>query len=140
MRASGAQICVGGYTSASAACYNCASIAVSANQWHHLAFSYNQQKMKIFLDGAERSSLDLTCVLNASAAPVRFGTRNGSGSFINGYMDTSRIYGKALNLSAIKENYLAGLSDLLARGIISGEEYGQRLAESDKNNDYAVNE
>jgi len=115
VRASGAQICVGGYTSAGAACYNCSSIAVSANQWHHIAFSYNRQKMKIFFDGAERSSLDLACVLNASAAPLRFGTRDGSGSFINGYMDTVRIYNKALILSEIKENYLAGLAERFAK-------------------------
>lgn len=115
VRGSGTQICVGGYTSASGACYNCALMAVSAGQWHHLAFSYNRQKMKIFLDGAERSSIDLSCVLNASAAPVRFGTRNGAGSFINGYIDTVRIYNKALSLSEIKGNYFAGLADKLAK-------------------------
>lgn len=114
VRSNGSQICVGGYTSASGICYNCSSIAVSANQWHHIIFSYDQQKMKIFFDGAERSSLSLACALNSSAAPLRFGTREGSGGFLNGYLDTVRVYNKALTLSEIKNIYAAGIGRKMA--------------------------
>ena len=51
----------------------------------------------------------------------------GGGGYLKGYIDDVHIYNSILSSSRIKQNYLAGLDSLLAKGGIDKEEYIQRI-------------
>jgi len=50
-------------------------------------------------------------------------------AFFVGSIDDVRIYGAALSSTQIKQNYIAGLDNLLLSKAISKEEYDLRLNE-----------
>ena len=110
IRTNATVIYVGGYTSASGACYHGTSVStLSIDRWYHLAWTYNRERMITYLNGDIISNVVKTCALNTNDAPLRIGTRNGTGNMFNGTIDDVRIYNRALPEQTIREHYLAGL-------------------------------
>jgi len=68
----------------------------------------------------------------------KIGQRGDNTGYFNGLIDEVRIYNGALTSSAIRDQYLAGLDELLASGQITDQDYQQRLA--DLNSTYAIKE
>jgi prepilin-type N-terminal cleavage/methylation domain-containing protein len=112
-----------------------ASHGLSANVWYHLVATYNGALMKIYKNGVAFSgSTSFTGNIGTNANPVIIGERNTSSSyFFNGSIDNVRIYDVAIPASQIKEQYYAGLNNLLASGSISIKEYQSRLLTISKN-------
>jgi len=98
------------------------------NQWHHLAFTYDEttSKLATYIDGAERTGLppNLTDVKNAGAPRGKLSFKNVSQFVIGGpshyalnakpddwmatytgLLDQFRIYGKALSATEISALY-----------------------------------
>ena len=70
--------------------------------------------------------------VNSSTWKWLIGTRlypSNSLYYFNGRIDEFAIYDGALSFSQIKENYIAGLENLLAKNSITKDEYNKRLAE-----------
>ncbi|HUV81193.1 MAG TPA: LamG-like jellyroll fold domain-containing protein [Patescibacteria group bacterium] len=129
IRSNRTMIYVGGYTSVNDPCYNGTSVAIiSINTWHHLAWTYNRERMITYLNGNLIANVSKTCILNANDSPLRIGTRTGSDNYFNGLIDEVRIYEKALETAQIETMYYAGLERLLAEDKITEEEYRERLA------------
>jgi len=109
----------------------------SPNTWQHIILARSGTTLKHYRNGV----LDGTRTIAGVGANVdnglSFTIGRAAGSFINASMDEVRIYNVAVTLSQARENYLAGLDQLLVNGQITNQEYQQRL--SDLNLTYGAN-
>jgi len=110
------------------------------NKWHHLVIVISDinNVTTFYLDSnIERTDLGSVSTPTASgnffigscnmvADPTW--CANLSLSNFSGYMDEIKVYNSALPFSQIKQNYIAGLESLLAKGLISEDEFKQRVA------------
>jgi PKD repeat protein len=72
------------------------------NEWSHLAATYDGMLMRLFVNGVEVSSQQLTGPLVTSADSLTIGGNSFSGHNWSGMLDEVRIYGRALNQSEIQ--------------------------------------
>lgn len=81
-----------------------------ANQWFHLAATYNGTRMRIFINGVPAGTLAAAGAIPATTNPLYLGTKTpGSiaGDHLNGSLDDLRLYSRALTATEI--GGLAGL-------------------------------
>jgi len=100
--------------------YIVATIDAAGNS--SLIKAYKNGALTSFNNRTLQGSIDST--YNFNIGQWRGYTRN-----FNGLIDDVRIYNAALSPSQIKQNYIAGLESLLAKGSISKEDYNQRINE-----------
>jgi glucose/arabinose dehydrogenase/regulation of enolase protein 1 (concanavalin A-like superfamily) len=82
----------------------------SANRWIHLAATYDGTRLRLFVDGIQTGSMAASGAMPATTDPLYLGTKTpGSiaGDHLNGSLDDSRLYHRAL--SATEIGVLAGL-------------------------------
>ena len=97
------------------------------NGWNHWVFTYNGSTANLYRNG----SIVLT---NPSAPSLVFGVSrigmayNGA-YYLKGKLDDVRIFNGAVPISQIKEQYYSGLNSMLAKGIMTKDEYNNRLSE-----------
>jgi hypothetical protein len=99
------------------------------NTWHHLvAVKSSTAGAVLYLDGKEDNKMssrtgDVELIagqnLNIGRDPI--------GRNINGLIDEVRIYATDLTAAKIQSQYYAGLKRLLTEGLMTKQEYGQRL-------------
>lgn len=84
---------------------------LTLNQWHHVAATYDQVNMNVYLDGVLEAQTAQTAVPQLSDADIFMGvygqgeTTDGPGSFrFNGKMDEIRIWDHALTQTEIKNS------------------------------------
>jgi len=123
----GGNIYFGGYTSEGETCYIHIDNRIVANQWQHLVGTKSSTQMKIYLNGIEIKSQDISCVPLTNNASVAIGRRGELGNYFNGLIDEVRIYSTALDISTIQNHYAQGLNKLLVNNAITEEEYDQRI-------------
>lgn len=102
------------------------------NAWHLIGFTFNAGTLKLYRDGIEDTSVtknkqDALTIYN-STADIMIGAQSGLTGYFNGSIDEVRLYNAAIPTSQIRENYLAGIKQLLAKGGITQDEYNQRIA------------
>jgi type II secretory pathway pseudopilin PulG len=105
-------------------------------RWNYVAVTFDGSVQKTYANGEIVQQWNLSCQINDSSSDLYIGSWTGTSEFFNGTIDQVRIYNAALPASAIRENYLAGLDQLLANGQITNQDYQQRLA--DLNSNYAI--
>ncbi|MCK9445878.1 prepilin-type N-terminal cleavage/methylation domain-containing protein [bacterium] len=105
---------------------------LSINTWYHVVGTYDSSvnKFKFYINGImdKEDSTNSTGPIVANGSSVQLGYYNSSfpDRFI-GIMDQIRVYNKAIPISQIKEQYYAGLNNLLINGGIAKEEYLSRI-------------
>jgi len=101
----------------------------SLNVWYYLTMTYsgNSSTAKLYVNG-----IPINCTLQSgSSVPAFTNTISGSGVYaFNGLIDEVRIYNASIPISQIKEQYCAGLNNLLAKNQITPEDYINRINES----------
>jgi len=110
------------------------------NKWTHIYVVFDRTAGKVYeyVNGVKQSStVDISSVTGSVTNPYNSISAVAGWKF-DGIADEVRVYNAALPTSAIRENYLAGLDELLAAGKIKNEEYQQNL--SRLNSFYATNE
>lgn len=84
-------------------------------QWHHVAGTYDGQRMKVYLDGLPIGSQRRSGrIVSGGAADAFIGSSGGTGEYFQGAMDDLRIFKVALTAEAIAGRYEEGLSAMLA--------------------------
>ena len=78
-------------------------------EWHMMAVTYDGATFALYIDGA----LDVSAAIAGSAdidtpTNLDFGSEAGTGAFLEGRIDTCRIYGRALSADEIFRDYHAG--------------------------------
>jgi hypothetical protein len=115
----------------------------ATGQWSHIVFAFDGSTgWKYYLNGVQAASGTFATTINTynnslnnSNLAVSIGRRSDStntGAYWPGKIDEVRIYSATANFAQIKEQYLAGLTDLLDKKEISQTEYDRRIADLNK--------
>jgi len=102
----------------------------NTGEWYYIAVTGEAGSYRTYINGIEvheytnGSKNDLT--INSIG---KMGTRDS----FNGLIDEVHIYNSAASITQIQSQYLAGLDKLLSNGVISKQEYNQRIKKLSKN-------
>ena len=97
---------------------------VAYNKWSYVVTVWNGSYISHYVNGELAYKDPLT---SSGTSENLFNIAGYSGRIMKGRLDEMIIYNKNLSTSEIKQNYLAGLNSLLAKGGIDEEEYNQRI-------------
>jgi len=103
--------------------------SVPLNQWTHFEIVVDDanNNIRMYVNGDLRTNVtDANPIANWDSNWV-LGQRGNSTNYFKGLMDCLQVYNAALSSSQIKQNYIAGLESLLAKGSISKEDYNQKV-------------
>jgi len=121
----GTQVCFWSYSFTNTYWRCSGSDAVPYDKWTHIVTTWDGSVIRHYADG----KLIWKDPNLSSGTSQRFTTIAGyNGRIFKGRLDEIRIYSQAFTSSGIREEYLAGLNKLLAKGSISGEDHQQRLS------------
>ena len=100
------------------------------NNWTFITATISPTITKLYIDGEFK---DDGAGLSVNFSSIKIATRYTNSSYFLGLLDEINIYNKALSVSEIRQNYVAGLDSMLQNKIISKEEYNQRMTSLGKN-------
>ncbi|MEK6793739.1 MAG: LamG-like jellyroll fold domain-containing protein [Spirochaetota bacterium] len=102
--------------------YALKSSALSMNEWHHAACTYDGASMNIYIDGAPAGTLPRTGDILPSRADLSIGAFDASGtSGFSGTIDEVGIYARALSADEVRDDLSAGKSLLDASSAAARE-------------------
>jgi len=73
--------------------------SINQSQWHHLTGTYDGSTVKLYVDGDQATTLDLTGNIVDTSGDFEVGRDNGG--YFDGRIDQVRVYSRALNDSEI---------------------------------------
>lgn len=104
------------------------------SNWTNIVFIYatnDANGMKLFVNGIQRAgatSVGLSGFSSSTHPKIGYGILGGDRIYFKGLIDEVRVFDAAIPISQIKEQYYAGLNNLLINKNISTEEYVRLLA------------
>jgi len=75
-----------------------------ANQWYHVAYTYKQPRLRLFVNGSMDREVSHTGALGINNNPLLIG-KYDTNSLFNGVIDEVRIYNRALSPEEIMSSY-----------------------------------
>ena len=87
----------------------------NANQWYHVAATYDGVTMRLYINGVLEGSAPSIVLPNNTVNPLQFGGNTTQGYWFPGALDDVRLYGNPLSAPAITD-VMNGLSPLLPAG------------------------
>jgi PKD repeat protein len=75
-----------------------------ANQWTHLAATYDGTTQRLYVNGTQVAQRPQTGPTQVSSSPLRLGGNSVWGEFFKGRIDEVRVYNRALSAAAINAN------------------------------------
>jgi prepilin-type N-terminal cleavage/methylation domain-containing protein len=100
--------------------------------WAYFTWTADGEDSFLYMNGLMISGpKDRSNTMSDTIAPFEIG-RAGDGNgtwYMRGYLDDIQIYNTAISETAIKQNYLLGLNNLYAKGLITELEYNEKLSE-----------
>ncbi|MBI3588223.1 LamG domain-containing protein [Candidatus Micrarchaeota archaeon] len=81
------------------------SSGVSQYAWHHLAGSYDNSTMRLYIDGALNASLSLNESVSTANYRIALGSEDGFQRFFNGSIDEVHFWNRTLSASEISQLY-----------------------------------
>jgi prepilin-type N-terminal cleavage/methylation domain-containing protein len=103
------------------------------NKWTHIAASFQyvstgNSPMKMYINGVLKNSvLRTNGTPNPTTDNAQIGVWGNTSYNFNGKIDNVRVYNCAISSFQVKENYYAGLNNLLISGNISKDDYFKRV-------------
>jgi len=103
---------------------------ISADTWYYIVGVYNGAIEKVYVNGVEWGTRTVAKSIATNNVNLWIGGRTDGWApgWTNGTIDDVRVFDKAMPISQIKEEYYAGLENLLSSGGIDKNEYQQRIA------------
>ncbi|HNT28414.1 MAG TPA: DUF4215 domain-containing protein, partial [bacterium] len=77
---------------------------VTNNVWRHVAGTYDGANMRVYIDGVLEGQLAYTQTPITSAGPLTIGSAVGCHGYLNGQMDETRIYQRALTQAELQNS------------------------------------
>jgi prepilin-type N-terminal cleavage/methylation domain-containing protein len=103
--------------------------SVFVDRWTHIAMVYDGETGSVYINGnLDKEDTTPAGNIDARTGILYLGRREDGVELFSGLIDEVRIYSTALTAAQIRDQYYAGLQNLLARSQISGQEYQERLA------------
>ncbi|MDD5639352.1 MAG: prepilin-type N-terminal cleavage/methylation domain-containing protein [Candidatus Pacebacteria bacterium] len=100
---------------------------ITTNKWQHLVYTCNgtTKGIDIYVNGIKKG----TITANSSQMGFNYlGVHNTGGYNFQGKIDTVRLYSNVISAFEVKQQYYAGLNELLKNRGITQNEYSQRIA------------
>ncbi|MBK8508350.1 MAG: PKD domain-containing protein [Candidatus Competibacteraceae bacterium] len=94
---------------------------VGANQWTHLAGTYDGSTLKLYVNGTQVSSQPRTGGIDVTTGVLRIGGNDYWGEFFKGYIDEVRVYNRALNASEIVKDMSTSITSSSPAKLLLGE-------------------
>jgi len=109
-----------------------------ADNYYHIVATKTGTTVHIYVNGVDIGNYDQAIgdtlsSIYTSTSKVNIGKTElyaGNSNFFNGSIDDVRIYNATISGTQIKQNYLAGLNNLYAKGMISTIEYNERISQN----------
>jgi hypothetical protein len=79
-------------------------LRLKVHVWHHLAMTYDEADLKVYLDGEEVASLAINKPRRRGRGPLRIGRRVDGYTHHKGLIDEACIYSRALSPAEVKAN------------------------------------
>jgi concanavalin A-like lectin/glucanase superfamily protein/F5/8 type C domain-containing protein len=92
----------------------CAPDSPSADEWHHLAATYDGQIFQCFIDGVLADEAAYAGTMPENESAVTIGRRSGGGTYFEGVIDEVVIYSRALDVKGVEIAMLGGVIPELA--------------------------
>jgi hypothetical protein len=113
------------------------SIGWDTTYWHHVAFTYGSNLVRLYVDGEERNSTSVSGSITANDIPLKIGGTHLGGNYnFNGKMDEVRIYNRSLTPEQIKAHYNLEYNRIVSNETLSGENWSATVTPND-NQDYS---
>ncbi len=77
---------------------------IPLNAWTHLAATYDQQVLRLYVNGVEVANQPRTTPIAASTKPLYLGGDPTFGQYFKGLIDQVRVYNRALSPGEIQQN------------------------------------
>jgi prepilin-type N-terminal cleavage/methylation domain-containing protein len=111
---------------------------LKSNIWYNIVITFDRDNVaQAYINGSKQIgySMDISAQKGAvqNAQSFRIGAWAATNSRLSGKMDEIRVYNAIMPTSQIKQQYFAGLQQLLANGEITRKEYDQRIADLEFN-------
>ena len=116
---------------------NSSKNSISFNEWQHVVIvikpvDTNNSSGTFYIDGVQSGNLDQPVNKGLSDITTNYPLTLGNRSTVttatfNGLIDEVLIYSTPLNFSEIQSLYYGGLTNLLAKGLMTEEEYQERV-------------
>ena len=75
--------------------------ALTLGQWSHLAMTYDNATLKLFVDGVAAGHVSINLVRTTSPAPLMLGRRGDAAHYFKGILDDVQLYSQALSAADI---------------------------------------
>jgi prepilin-type N-terminal cleavage/methylation domain-containing protein len=121
------QLYFGGYTPTGGGAFINKTFNFANGIWYHVVGVDNGTNLMLYVNGNSIGSGARATRISGDWS-TRIGIRGVEGNYFNGYIDEVRIYSTALTAAHIRDQYYAGLQNLLVRNKITEQEYQERLA------------
>ncbi len=95
-----------------------ATQAINDSAWHHVVAVYNSAaltKHRLYIDGAQVATGNISTTLNTSSGPILIGKRVDNVNYFDGDIDEVRIWKKALTTAEIQANYQQELCNIASK-------------------------
>ena len=90
---------------------------LSLKEWHYVAVTYNGSQAKIYVDGNEEDSKDVSSILKSSTTDFYIGSYRGGGTYRwEGMIDEVRFSSNGRSSAWIKATYESEIDNLLNFG------------------------
>ena len=100
------------------------------DSWNHIVATYNRTMLKLYVNGNPALPIGYTVPISTNTNSLFIGRHfSAIQPTTNGLIDEVRIYNEALRAGEVQMRYAQGLNGLLARGMISQEEFDRRMNE-----------
>ncbi len=100
------------------------------NVWHYFTITYNNGSPKIYINGELETAASDIISQSGSYYPNTIGClrRSTTSQFFKGLIDDVRFYNAVLSSAQIKQEYVAGLNSLYSKGLISKEDFEEKIS------------
>jgi chitodextrinase len=72
------------------------------NAWTHVALTYDGSTLRLFVNGAQVSSIAASGAIETNANPLWIGGNSPYGEYFNGLIDEARVYNRALTAAEVQ--------------------------------------
>jgi hypothetical protein len=84
--------------------------ALAANQWSHVALTYDNVRMRLYVNGVQASERTVTGAIATSTAALRFGGNSIWSEFFQGQIDEIRLHNRALSLAEVQADMTTAIA------------------------------
>ena len=75
--------------------------ALTVGQWSHLAMTYDNATLKLYVDGVDAGHVSINRLRTTSSAPLMLGRRGDAAHYFKGILDEVQLYSQALSAADI---------------------------------------